>query len=256
MTVSTNSATQFSIQNESDELNVLLHFSVAGSIFYQFSIGSINSINTSPKSCSEEIKLFPRELATNVWSILIFSSRYLYPNFQLLSTSRNWKEVISLIFWLQLKCWTRVPKNLSTASINCEKGPNGSHRQIVSGSCKHCLAFSSNQFLQSTVKLVDLRALHEEFAMKKRAISSCMPVCSQCNERNKNNWCFPGMAWRTDFVVSRTIKTVWLRKWIGFLLPIRCETSKAGFSRVPTIDTIYFQWNWSLWDSLYSCFRP
>ena len=50
---------------------------------------------------------------------------------------------------------------------NCEKGPNCSHRQIVSSSCKHCLAFSTNHALQSSVKLADSRALLEEFVMKK-----------------------------------------------------------------------------------------
>ena len=61
-----------------------------------------------------------------------------------------------------------IAEKLIDSFYNCEKGPNCSHRQIVSSSCKHCLAFSSNQALQSSVKLVDLRDLYEEFAMKKR----------------------------------------------------------------------------------------
>ena len=77
------------LQNEFEKLNGLLHISVAGSIFYPFWNGCTNSINTSPKSCCGEIKLFPCELATNDLSILIFSSRYPYPSFQLLLTSRN-----------------------------------------------------------------------------------------------------------------------------------------------------------------------
>ena len=67
----------------------LLHISGAGLIFYPFWNGCINSINTSPKSCCGEIKLFPCELAKNDLLILIFSSRYRHPSFQLLLTSRN-----------------------------------------------------------------------------------------------------------------------------------------------------------------------
>ena len=52
---------------------------------------------------------------------------------------------------------------------SCEKGPNCSHRQIVSTSCKHCLAFTRSRAPESVASKdkSGSSTIEEEFAMKK-----------------------------------------------------------------------------------------